>query len=284
VVDHNAAETVADLVRKSIKPEIVTARDGREFVVGPPGMSTMEIKDEYGLKHSPPSYLDQRVTLQSVESLIDYVNRFKTDDTMLFANIEHNAIVGVLDYHGKTVDSDEPPHAVVQLACHRGRLELPFSEEWQTWTAINGTMMKQLEFARFIEENAVDITAPEGAALLEIVRDIQALRRVNFIQAVRTSNDSENFEYKVESDARSGEIEIPTKFKLSLPVYFDEPPQELYAFLRWRIDENAALTLGVKLHRLEHVRQAVFKQIVLMVADKTSRPVVFGELGDGVSK
>ena len=114
---------------------------------------------------------------------------------------------------------------------------------------------------------------------LEAVRDLQAHRKVNFVKAVRTASDNENFEYTDESKATTkGGIELPTKFKLGLPVYFGEPPTEVYAFLRWAIDsDRGGLTLGIQLHRAEHVRQAVFKQIVLGVSDRTSCSAVFGK-------
>lgn len=38
-----------------------------------------------------------------------------------------------------------------------------------------------------------------------------------------------------------------------------------------------SLKLGVQLHRTEHVRQAVFKRIVLDVADRTKCQAVFGK-------
>ena len=101
---------------------------------------------------------------------------------------------------------------------------------------------------------------------------------MNFIKAVRTATDNENFEYSEETNATSkkGDLELPTKFVLGLPVYFGEPDTEVHAFLRWRLDDGA-LTLGIQLHRVEHVRQAVFKQIVLDVASRTECPAVFGK-------
>jgi hypothetical protein len=36
------------------------------------------------------------------------------------------------------------------------------------------------------------------------------------------------------------------------------------------------LTLGIQLHRAEFIRQAVFRQIVVAVGERTKCPVVFG--------
>jgi uncharacterized protein YfdQ (DUF2303 family) len=290
MTDKNVAETVAELTRAGAPPQVLSAKDGREFLVLPQGMSKFDIPEEYGLKRSEPLYLAQDVTLQAVDSLVDYVKRFMTADTMLFANIAANEIVAALDYHSASVkatatetEGNSPVAPKVHRVAHLAAMVLPFSEEWKTWSAIDDKLMSALEFARFLEENACDVTAPTGADLLEIARDLQVSRKVNFTQAVRTSTDSENFEYKVESDVRSGAnsgVEVPTKFKLELPVYFGESLSELYAYLRWNIGESGALKLGVKLSRAEYVRQAVFKQIVLAVGDKTGCPVVFGLLDD----
>lgn len=269
------AATIAELAREGVHPMILAAEDGREFLMIPEGMTRHEIPDEHGLKRSEPRYLSQAVTLQTVDSLVDYVNRFKGAETMLFANIDANAIVGAIDYHTSSAENAKPePRRVA----HRATMTLPHAEEWRVWTGIHGKLVGQLEFARFLEENGGDITAPSGADVLEACRDLQAHRKVNFTKAVRTATDNENFEYSDETEARTrGGIELPTKFQLKIPVYFGEPPTEVYAFLRWSLDEGA-LKLGIALHRAEHVRQAVFKQIVMAAGERTGCPVVFGKL------
>lgn len=267
------ADAVAELAEKArgYAYTIPTA-GGREFLIVPEGHAHHDVTDPHGAPAKPGPYVKQTVTLQAVDSLVEYVNRFKGGDTVLFADIVQSSIAALLDYHGQPA---KPAHVA-----HRAVMQLPFSEEWKTWTGINNKLMPQLEFARFIEENAADVLAPSAADLLEVARDLQVKRKVNFVKAVRTSSDNENFEYSEEVNAtsRRGELEIPTKFVLHLPVYFGEPPVELHAFLRWRLDDSA-LTLGIALHRAEHVRQAMFKQIVLLVGDKTECPVVFGKAG-----
>lgn len=72
-----------------------------------------------------------------------------------------------------------------------------------------------------------------------------------------------------------GGVEVPSKFELRLPVYFGGETVSLFAFLRWRLEEGS-LKLGIALHRAEHVRQAVFKQIVTEAGDRTDCPIMFG--------
>lgn len=264
------AEVIAGLAVKAEGAPLIVKNDaGRQFLILPEGRRSQDITEPNAVVDVLPDHIKQGVTLQTVDSLVDYANRFKTDDTVLFADIEQNSILAAIDYHGP----DDPAHLD-----HYAKLTLPFAVEWKTWTAINGRLMAQLEFARFLEENAADIAAPSGADLLEACRDLQAIRKVNFKKAVRTATDNETFEYSDETEARtSGGLELPTKFLLSIPVYFGGEPVSLFAFLRWKLDDGA-LSLGVALHRAEHVRQDVFKAIVDDAAARTERPAVFGRL------
>lgn len=265
-------EAIAALAERAAEPQIIRTKNGRELLILPEGLKMQDVSGNEGPR---TEWIEQRVVVQTVDSMTDYVNRFKTQPSTLFADIANSRIVAILDYHGGLTDVD------VGTTDHRAQLDLPYSEEWKTWTGISGRMMGQLEFARFIEENAVDIVAPAGADLLEVVRDLQARRSVNFTKAVRTASNNENFEFTDETEARTkGGIEIPAKFQLSIPVYFDEAPGTLYAFLRWHLDD-AKLKLGVQLHRAEHVRQATFKQIVNHLAEATGCQAIFGRLDEG---
>lgn len=265
------ANAIADLARKAAGvPEVVKTESGRTFLVAPHDVTVKDVTEPNTLDVAKPKHITQAVTLQTADSLVEYVNRFKTADTVLFADISRNSIQAAIDYHGPTSAA---------LVAHSSHLTLPFAAEWTTWVGIDKKLMPQLEFARFLEENAADIVAPSGADLLEACRDLQAVRKVNFKKAVRTATDTENFEYSDETEARTtGGVELPTKFQLGVPVYFGGEPVTLYAFLRWSLDEGA-LKLGVALHRAEHVRQETFKKIVLDAAKSTERPAVFGRLG-----
>ena len=265
------AEAIARLASASAKAHFVRSDDGREFLIVPDDFKHQEVTLAHALPTYEPDMIRQAVTLQTQDSLIDYVKRYKGADTILFADMAVNTIVAQIDYHAP----QKPAHIA-----HKASLVLPYSEEWKTWTAISGKLMPQLEFARFLEENGADVKTPDAGTLLEACRDLQAHRKVNFTKAVRTSSENENFEFTTETEARTrGGIELPTKFVLSIPVYFGEPETELHAFLRWKIaDEGAGLSLGIALHRAEYVRQAVFQQIVGDASNRTDCPAVFGKI------
>lgn len=265
------AEAIATMARKGASASIIKTADNRELLILPEGARFEDVTDEHKLATTLPHYIKQSVTVQTQDSLVEYVNKFKGSETLLFADMSNSVIVAAIDYHA----ADKAAHSA-----HRATLSLPFSEEWRLWTGISGKLVPQLEFARFLEENGADVRAPDAADLLEAARDLQTHRKVNFIKAVRTASENENFEFTDETTAKTKSgLELPTKFTLGIPVYFGESDTEIFAFLRWSIKpDEGQLSLGIQLHRAEHVRQAVFKQIVQGVSSRTSCAAVFGKI------
>lgn len=270
---------IADLAVKAAgQAATITTASGRQLLIVPDGYTHHDVTEENAVPPLLPGHISQKVTVQTVDSLVDYVDAFKrSNGTRLFADIDNNAILAAIDYH-RTTDDNEP--GIADHVAHTAALKLPFSVEWTAWIAASGKMSGQLDFARFLEENAADIVSPSGADLLDACRDIQTARNVDFKKVVRTNSDNECFEYADSTEARTkqGTVEIPSRFTLSIPVYFGQPPITLDAFLRWRLEADK-LQLGIVLHRPEHARQAEFRSIVTDAADRTGCPVVFGRLG-----
>lgn len=254
-------------------PSILTAKDGREFLITPTGDGGFGVKDitpANSIADVLPDHITQKLTLQTVDALGEYIIRFREKDTILLGDVFNSRIVALIDYHG-------PGEA--HRSAHIADLTLPFSTEYKAWTRIDGVFLPQLEFARWIEENSIDIKAPSGADLLEVCRDLQAKRKVSFKSAVRTNTDNESFEYVDETgvQVKDGSIELPTQFLLSFPIYFGDARQDVSAFLRWKFDEGK-LFLGIQLHRLENVKQAIFQQHLLTLAERTDRPGYLGKI------
>lgn len=284
MTEKNHAETIRDLtiegLMQPVAIDLAQPENGeRQLIVLPNGDGGYEINDvtpPHTLPPPRPTYVSQVVQVQDAASLIAYVNRFKSDATMLFANLNTSSIEAALDYHQRGgLDGALPAQA--DLVAHRADMTLPFSEEWRTWTEIDGKMMSQLAFVRFLEENAVDIVAPATADLIEVCRDIQGLRNVEFTSVVRAeSNTAERFMYADTSGVRGkGEVDIPREFTLSIPVYFNDRAYDIRALLRNEI-EDGKLKLGIKLWRREYVRQTAFRNVMGEIETATNITPLFG--------
>lgn len=286
-LSRNHAETVRELtLQADRKAEVFVlpnpTDDQRQILVLPTtngGFHHVDLTPAHTLSPPKPTFVNQAVKVQDQNSLEYYVNRFKNGDTMIFADMDHNIIGAIIDYHRAPLTLPNYTLPKAEILQHSVTLRLPHSEEWKIWNDIDGKMLNQLTFVRFLEENATDVSAPATADLIEVCRDVQGLRNVEFTSVVRAdSNNAEKFHYSDTSGTRGkGEVEIPKEFTLEIPVYFNDRPYTIRALLRNEIDDGK-LKLGIKLWRKEYVRQTAFRNIMAGVSTNTSIEVLFGDI------
>lgn len=210
------------------------------------------------------------VTAKSEATFSAYVNRFKGENTSIFADQQAFSLVGVIDYHGPTAAA---------WCDHRVSYSAPRSLEWQTWRTSSGKRMAQPDFAQFIEDNVVDIRSPAGADVLEVARSLQAKKAVEFVSAIRLADGSQQFTYNetVDGSAAKGTLKIPEEFKLGIPVFFGGESYEVTARLRYRIAEGK-LQMWYELYRPEHIEQDAFGHVCAGVAEATAITIWEGAL------
>lgn len=272
-LDAGAVEAVADLTRRSINSAgSVHYGDGRTglILVDSQGGHFVADTTPKNWRAPLPSDIEQHITFNSQQSFIDYVRPYVTPNTRLFALLAASgpsSVMAVIDWHG----SDGVPGRKAHVATY----QLRDSEEWTRWASISADepRMNQLKFVQFLEENCGDIADPPGADILELARDFSATRNVKFDSAIRLQNGDMSFDYVSEATAKSknGSVAVPNKFRLEIPVFYGEPVAEVFAFLRWNVDDG--LKLGIKIHRPVFVRQSLFEAIARNVSEAVGAPV-----------
>jgi uncharacterized protein YfdQ (DUF2303 family) len=276
------------LALSSLQP-ITREVAGRAFMFWPDGkggFAAAEVQDvdAHGLLKAEPERIAGDVTLQTQESLVTYALDYRTPASRLFADIDGNRLVAVLDYAQGRHDahaaksSDETYTGKGGFSAHVATLQLPFSEEWKTWTGQSGKLLSPVDFARFVLENQPDFVSPDHATLMEMASDLRAARSVKFTGGVNMNSQNESFEYEDRTDVnRKDNLEVPSGFTIRIPVYFGGEKTELQAQLRHELASEGRLTIGYKLLRAENVRQAVFQELVGDVSERSGLPAVYGK-------
>lgn len=270
--------------------------DGREFILHRTDFKLEQITPLNAATVHKPQHVTQAVQVQVVESFIEYVNRMKNHDTVIFADIASSTILGVIDYH-KMPARNLPPSAdgpfdddkpSAELTKHTATLKLPFSLEWQTWMGMNDQLQSHKAFATFLEHNSIDILplprviaiseedADAPSTLLELTRSLQVVQNVSFNTSTRHgSYDRVDFQKSADATAK-GSISLPLEFYIRIPVYFGEEPVELKCFIRKEIDDDQ-LKIGYSISRAENVRQQEFHRIVSTVAGSVELCTLYGK-------
>lgn len=249
---------------------VITGPDDTQYALIPPGFRVQELTDATRLNPWPKA----RITVDDQASMITYVNRFSGPRSILMADFTALTITARLDWHEDNTNGTLAPHQTGPDD-HSITLKLIPSEEFVRWDKMQGKQHAQADFARFLEENAVDILFPDAASMIELSRDFEATQSNTYKSAVRLDNGDRALTFASETNAQS-RIVIPQKFSLSIPVYNGEAPDELTAMFRWRPSAGTGVTLGFDWHRVEYQRRAHFQAIAFAVAENTGLPVIMG--------
>lgn len=272
--DANEAETIADLAADAYeRSETITPVHGEvhSFIVG---NDEQRVTDSFERFLDTPSRPRGRTHVNDVASFITLVNRAASpDNTVIFANENDNVITAIANYDEGWGD-------------HRLILNLTLSPEWLHWRKSNGALVTQVQFAEHIEDGLSAIVSPPAADLMELAQTFQAKRELQFESGQRLSSGDVKFRYHEETKAgagQKGDLEVPEKFELRLPVYRGGDAFPITARLRYRISQNG-LGLGYKLDRPEELLDAAFSEVTAKVREELGSFVVLsGPAPDSVS-
>lgn len=208
------------------------------------------------------------VGLQTVDDFVQYVKRHQDGEgTTIWVDADDREIVAVLDDHGADPAWGE----------HRARMGLDLTDEWIHWTAKDGHMLGQIDFAEHVEEGLGDIVVPDGATMLEIAQSLQASTSTQFKSAQRLHSGEVHLEFVEEQTARAGQkgdLSIPKEFVLGIKPFRGEDAYRVIARFRHRI-RDGKLALGYKLDRPERVIEDAIRSIAATLREQFGDDCVF---------
>ena len=143
-IEGSAVHDIRDLVAATLK----TNTDIPSVVV-PDGFKVQSLET----LQASPSRIRQVTNLISPGSLIAYIQRFRDERSVVFADKTKTRIVAVLDFHH---DSH-----YASWGDHKAIYDCPYSDDWKAWSGSDGNKMNQIDFAEFLENNIQNV-APVG--------------------------------------------------------------------------------------------------------------------------
>jgi uncharacterized protein YfdQ (DUF2303 family) len=218
----------------------------------------------------PAKQIEQHVALLDAQSFIDYVNRYKTDRTLLFCSVGDLGATfkAILDFHGAAPDL-KPGECE-----HTAAYATTATAEWTSWMANNRQAKNQRQFAEWLEDNAPLFVSPSGADLLELVTTLEGKSDVRFVSATRLQSGGSKLDFNEDvtlkgiTNAQQGFVELPKIVKAGIAPFLGAPKYEVEARLKFRI-ESSKLTLWLETISPHTIVRDSVKAVVKEVADKT---------------
>jgi uncharacterized protein YfdQ (DUF2303 family) len=248
---------------------------GDPFFITPSG----ESKSLAGL--FPPRRIKQGVTLIDADSFVEYVNKFKTPHSLIFAQIAEASatFTAVLDYH-------QPTNAKADYCQHRATFTTLPTPEWSAWSKANRLPMDQVAFATWLEDNLnlfvqpEGSDAPSGAELLELVKTLHGHQNARFNTALRLNTGAYSVGYDEDvvvqgsNTSKPGSFDLPTRIVGGFAIFQGGDAFQVPARLKTRISERKLMlhfeTINVpQLIRDNLIGDAEHPGIVRQIATKT---------------
>lgn len=256
----NIFESIMAAIKNTAEPKTAEG----DYVIVPEGYVLKDL-EEFG---TGPRVIKQTTNLTTARSFIKYVTDFATDYTALFADLKGQSFTAILDYHD--------PLNGPSWGKHKAAYSCPVDSRWQIWTQRDGDTMSQTAFAQFIEDNLIDIVEPNGSDMLTISKELQAKKDIDFKSHQNLANGDVQFTYNEQTSGSAGTMEIPTEFKLGIPVYEGGDKYEVTARLRYRIS-SGNLVMWYDLLRPERMVEDAFKEIQEEIQTALAEKVTFFE-------
>lgn len=210
--------------------------------------------------------------LQTLESFIGHANRFKAENSAVWANAEKRELVSVLDYHPAGAES------AAAWGRHRGIYACPLSEAWTAWGGVAGLSLDQEEFADLLDSRDRELSPGDGfptpASLITLANNLEVYSNAT----AKRERDPNTGKVKVsfsEEKGVLGQVMPPPAFKISIPVFRDAPVEDVEVRLRVTVDGGHA-TFNVQIHAATELLETSFRDVRNRVMVGTSLPVFVG--------
>lgn len=258
------AETVAALAAMGLEVRAAET-DAKPFVIVPEGYEVRDIESHL----QAPIRKRGTVSVRDAESFIAVVKAQASEATVLYRTVEPPRFVAVFNDHAGGPGWGD----------HTAIYDCPLSPEWRAWHDANKRVMKQEDFAQFIEDNLPDVVKPAAASMLEVSRSLQAKKKVSFASGIRLDNGETQFTYeeKVDGTAGSkGQLRVPDIFTIGVPVFEDGEHYAVNCRLRYRIADQGALSMWFDMERPHKIVEHAVSELRAKIEDATQRKTLNG--------
>jgi len=259
ITNKTEAEAVAAIQKRAAEVQTIelgtVGGKALEALAVPQGVSVQSMKGFLQEYADAPERRAGLAVLEDLTSFIDHANRFKDEDSAIFASRKGPtdvSLTSVFDYHRKG------PTGAPRFGRHRGVYQFPISDEWKAWAQNSGKPMDQAAFAEFIEARITDVctdtTGPSAARLgellggpvfatpsklLDLSKGLSVRVDMKMSNAQNLSSGETAMVFTSEhKDDGGAALKVPSAFVLAIPVFRNGELYQIPVRLRYRLRDG----------------------------------------------
>lgn len=251
-------------------------------------------------------------TMQDLVSLIAWANRFKGENSALYANNsgEDVKLTCISDYHFAGAPLiGEMGDPAARYGRHRAVYTFPLSRQWKAWRKQSGEMVSGKEMGEFLEDYILDVIDPPlsltspGIAgseasdadlrLIDIARKLDGSfgTASQLMGMAKSFTVNETADYTVAHNSTTGEatvqiksehldgngqpIRVPKLFLIAIPVFENGPAYRLPVRFQYR-KAGPTVKFVLTLHDPKHAMDHAFTEATQHAAESTALPLFLG--------
>lgn len=316
----NVAETMRDVMAERGQIEMLDLKhtdfhfDRSHLVSVPVNRKVEDITDQIrrAAEFTKPARRKGTARLANLTSLIDWANRFKDSESVLYAAPDMTApsLTCIADYHHSGPSDTDPTGAdwTARHCHHRAIYDFPLSNEWLAWTGVDGKALEKDDLGEFIEAQAKDIMDPTPAILKAVDTDkcekwetrlIATARQIEgrygqLHQLLAMSrqfqvHESSNLTVKTNRDTGEQEIQfvnehrapdgtplrLPNLLIVAIPVFQGGAPYRMPVRFRYR-KQGGSVKFFLSIYNPEKAFESAFDEACAIAQSQTDLPLFFG--------
>jgi len=259
--------------------------------VVPEGRRVADLKPLIDSWRAHPERARGTAQIGDIASFIDFVNRTKLTESVIFASNSRKepSLVAVFDYNA-------PNDGTPGWGQHRAEHVFPLSDEWKQWVGGNKRLMKQAEFAEWIEDRILDVADPSlatdrtkeilnalggelpasPAKLLALSKGLTVHVQSQLENHVKLDSGEVNLVWKTEhQDGQGSKLVVPGAFLVAVPLFQGGPKYPIIVRLKYRAGQGA-VEWSYALYRTEEFFDLAIAESCKQVREQTNLPVYVG--------
>ncbi|API58883.1 hypothetical protein BSL82_05800 [Tardibacter chloracetimidivorans] len=293
---------VREVVEQYYEPRIEVVKDatGEEIpvlVTGQQQNVKLFSPQDFDPFREKPLRRSGTAVLTALESFVGHVNRFKDEDSIIFASDDRAApsLTAVIDYHRQGHEGDP------RFGKHRAHFAFPLSDEWQAWQEADKAPMSMIEFAAFLEDRVIDVlqlipgedelnreqqmfvdatggavATPSQLIAMSLSLKVNEKATVNEVRNLSTGEGEVQFTSTHDTAIAGDRVRVPTVFIIGIPVFRNGAFYRVLARLRYR-QMQGQLKFWYELWRTDRVFDHAFKEACEQVRVETELPLLLGK-------